>query len=120
MATIALEGMIFHSKHGVFPEEKVLGARYEVDVYVNTSILKPGKTDNLADTIDYGAIYSIVADRMKQKHKLLEFLAYQLAHEILTTNANIHSVKVRVSKMHPPLGGLCNKTFVEYCTEENQ
>lgn len=120
MATIALEGMIFHSKHGVFPEEKVLGARYEVDVYLNTSILKAGISDSLADTIDYGAIYNIVAERMKQKHKLLEFLAYQLAQEILTTHASIYSVKVRVSKMHPPLGGLCNRTFVEYCTEEKQ
>lgn len=120
MAIIGLEGMIFHSKHGVFPEEEVLGARYEVDVYITTSILKSGISDQLSDTIDYSKIYQLIKKRMQERYKLLESLAYQLAHEILSSDNRIQKVKIKISKLHPPLGGLCNATSVEYSTDETE
>jgi|YNPMSStandDraft_2_1061718.scaffolds.fasta_scaffold00249_7 dihydroneopterin aldolase len=119
MAVISLEGMLFHSKHGVFPEEEVLGARYMVDVYITTSIQKPGKSDLLSDTIDYSKIYFIVQKMMQERYKLLEYLAYQLAHTILQSDNRISKVEIKVSKLHPPLGGLCNSTSVFYSTEES-
>ncbi len=118
MAIIGLEGMIFHSKHGVFPEEEVLGARYEVDAFITTSIQKSGVTDQLADTIDYSKIYQLIENKMQERYKLLEFLAFQLAHEILESDKRIQNVKIKISKLHPPLGGLCNATSVEYSTNE--
>lgn len=120
MAIIGLEGMIFHSKHGVFPEEEVLGARYEVDVFITTSILKSGISDQLADTIDYSKIYQLIKKRMQERYKLLESLAYQLAHEILSSDNRIQKVKIKISKLHPPLGGLCNATSIEYSTDETE
>ncbi len=119
MAIIGLEGMIFHSKHGVFPEEEVLGARYEVDAFITTSIQKSGISDQLADTIDYSKIYQLIEKKMQERYKLLEFLAYQLAHEILKSDQRIQNVKIKIAKLHPPLGGLCNATSVEYSTDES-
>ncbi len=119
MAIIGLEGMIFHSKHGVFPEEEVLGARYEVDVYISTSIQKAGKSDQLTDTIDYSKVYEMIKEKMQERYKLLEHLAYQLAHQILESDNRIENVSIKISKLHPPLGGLCNATFVQYSTNEN-
>ncbi len=118
MAIIGLEGMIFHSKHGVFPEEEVLGARYEVDVFITTSIEKSGKTDQLSDTIDYSKVYELIKFKMQGRYKLLEYLAFQLAHEILNSDKRIQKVKIKIAKLHPPLGGLCNATSVEYSTDE--
>lgn len=118
MAIIGLEGMIFHSKHGVFPEEEILGARYEVDVFITTSIQKSGVTDQLSDTIDYSKIYQLIKKKMQERYKLLEYLAYQLAHEIKQSDDRIQKVQIKISKLHPPLGGLCNATSVQYSTDE--
>lgn len=118
MAIIGLEGMIFHSKHGVFPEEEILGARYEVDVFITTSIYQSGHSDQLIDTIDYSKVYERIAKKMQERYKLLESLAYQLAHEILNSDKRIQKVRIKISKLHPPLGGLCNATSVEYSTDE--
>jgi len=118
MAIIGLEGMLFHSKHGVFPEEEVLGARYEVDVFITTSIQKSGTSDCLSDTIDYTKIYHIINHMMQERYKLLEYLAFQLAHSIQKSDNRIEKVDIKIAKLHPPLGGLCHATSVYYSTEE--
>src|ERR671930_143619 len=54
---ITLEGMVFYGLHGVDPAEKSLGQRFIVDVALQRDLRKPGRTDNLYDTINYAQVY---------------------------------------------------------------
>lgn len=54
---LILRGLRFHGFHGVKKEERTLGQKFLVDVDAWMDLRKAGKTDLLADTISYTAIY---------------------------------------------------------------
>lgn len=54
---LILRGLKFHGFHGVKTEERTLGQKFIVDVDAWMDLRTAGKTDLLADTISYTAIY---------------------------------------------------------------
>lgn len=109
-AVISLEGLEFYAYHGFYPEEKRLGNRYLVDVHVTTQY---SGTDQLRDTINYEKIYKIVAEVMEEKTDLLETLAAHMIIAIKSKYKNVESVCAKVSKMNPPIGGICRLAAAE-------
>jgi dihydroneopterin aldolase len=71
--------------------------------------LWPGSTcrrpsDDLADTVDYGALAQTAADVVGQRSfQLLEALAGRLADALLISDARLEAVEVTVRKLRPPL-----------------
>ncbi|MCS7085465.1 MAG: dihydroneopterin aldolase [Bacteroidia bacterium] len=111
---IGLEKMLFYGYHGAYDEENKLGNRYEVGVEME-AWLDPGVAeDRLSSTVNYEEIYRLVARTMSEKHRLLERLAMQIAARILEAAPQVESVRVRVAKTNPPVGGVCEKAHAEY------
>jgi dihydroneopterin aldolase len=103
--------MTFYGYHGVSAAEKETGRRFEVDCELTTDLAEPGKTDRLTDTIDYAAVYDLVADIVQNRSfSLLEGLAANLASEILAAFPVIE-VAIRVRKLVPPING--NIDYIE-------
>ena len=76
MDKILLEGLVFFGTHGVNPEEKVLGQRFNVNLEIMLDLSMPAMTDNLPDTVSYSAIYKLVRSEVEgDPSKLLEHLA---------------------------------------------
>jgi len=100
MLTISLHGIRLHAKVGLYPEEKITGNDFEidVDVYVDTT----GK-DTLP-FIDYAIAYQIVADAFKQDGELLETFAKAIHDAIRIQFTEAGKVRVAVRKLRPPLG----------------
>lgn len=113
MAIIALEGMRFFAEHGVFEEERILGNFFEVDVWVDPGKIPHPVKDSLEETLDYAVIYQTVARIMGERRHLLETLLIAIGEEIVRVWPGIVSVRVRVSKENPPVGGDCRRAFVE-------
>ncbi|HHG84993.1 MAG TPA: dihydroneopterin aldolase [Bacteroidetes bacterium] len=113
MAVIALEGMRFFAHHGVFAEEKASGNQFEVDVWVDTGNRTLPETDQIGDALDYGQIYEISARIMARSVDLLETLVLQIGREILAEMDGFDHVRVRVSKLNPPVAGPCVRSTVE-------
>jgi dihydroneopterin aldolase len=113
MGLIAIEGIKFYAYHGYYPEEQILGTDYLVDVYaeVNTGLVV--KSDNLSDTVNYETIYRIVKVEMSKKSKLIETVAQRIINRIKSIFDNIETLKVRISKLHPPLGSSVARSYVE-------
>ena len=79
--------MQFYGYHGVHDSEKELGGKFEVDLELRTSLKKSIASDDLADTIDYQAVYEIVSNSLeKNKFYLLEALAGHIAKSLLTSS----------------------------------
>ena len=53
---VELEGLEFHAYHGIYPEERSSGNKFEVDIVVNTSFDEPAFHDDLSGTINYEEI----------------------------------------------------------------
>lgn len=110
---IGLEGMEFHAFHGVYEEERKVGGKYIVDVFVLTDALKAIQNDDLEGTINYEHIYNAVKMNMQQPVQLIEHLAQKIVESIRTFVQQEDTIRIKIKKMHPPLGGEVSASVVE-------
>ena len=110
---IFLEGMLFQGTHGVFPEEQVTPQSFEVDVELTLNLQPAGLSDELALTIDYGAVYDACRQIVEStRFNLIEAIAEAIAHELLA-EFPAREVTVRVRKPKVKLGGPLRAAGVE-------
>jgi dihydroneopterin aldolase len=90
--------------HGALPEEKDRAQPFEVDLDVSADLGAAGRSDALADTVDYGAV-AAAAERVvsAERHRLLERLAARITEDVLAVDPRIASVTVTVRKLRPPV-----------------
>jgi dihydroneopterin aldolase len=105
MAFIELENMEFHSFHGCFKEERIVGNRFLVQFSFEISSEDAEESDNIADTVNYQTVYGIVKSEMAQASHLLEHVARRILDSVCGQFPKIDNAKVKVSKMNPPMGG---------------
>lgn len=106
MDKITLKNMKFFAYHGVLPEEQINGQNFFIDVEMFADVKKAGKTDELEDTVNYGAVFGIVESVAKNnKFRLIEKLADSISREILSSYKIINRTIVRVRKPDAPIDG---------------
>ena len=64
-------------------------------------------TDNVADTLDYGAVYRAVRDEMDRPSHLLEHVAGRILRRLFADFPCIESVDLELTKDNPPMGADC-------------
>jgi 7,8-dihydroneopterin aldolase/epimerase/oxygenase len=98
MGRITLSGIRAYGRHGVFPHERESAAPFDLDVSIDADLTAPAASDELAETIDYGALHrrlvSIVAET---SFALLERLAAALIDAIFE-DPRVLSAEVTVAK----------------------
>jgi dihydroneopterin aldolase len=103
---IRLEGLVFFGYHGVNPEETSLGQRFQVDLSVWLDLTRATRSDDLADTVSYAALYKLAKAEVEgQPSKLIEHLAGRILDKILQVDTRINKARVVVTKLNPPLKG---------------
>ncbi|MHB8489728.1 MAG: dihydroneopterin aldolase [Candidatus Dormibacteria bacterium] len=108
---LVLEGMSFYGYHGETQAERTLGNRFHVDVEIRTDLATAGRSDDIADTIDYAHAFALVRGVVEdQQYSLLEAVAARIA-ETLLAEPGIASVRVRVGKQ-PPIAGAIDRCSV--------
>ncbi len=89
--------------HGVLPCEQERAQAFELDLDVELDLSRCGVSDQIADTVDYGALMDkaarVVAGR---SFCLLEALATAVAKAILE-DPRVGGASVTVRKLHPPV-----------------
>ena len=105
MGKILLEEMEFYAYHGCFKEEQVIGNRFLVDLEIEVDTAGAELSDRLDDTVNYQAVYNKVREAMDEKSHLLEHLARRILDNLRTGFPTIRQMKVKVSKLNPPMGG---------------
>lgn len=113
MDTIRIHNMSFYGYHGVAASERDLGGKFHVDVELGLDLRPAGESDEIEDTVDYKAIYELVAEiQRSNRFRLLEAFAHAIAEGILA-GFGVDQVTVRVRKASVPLGGLIDHAEVE-------
>lgn len=112
---IEIENMEFYAFHGHFREEQVVGNRFLVNVQIEANTEKAQQSDELADTINYVQVYEIIKEQMEIKSKLLENLAERIISAIKNSFPEISSIRLKISKMNPPVGGKMDCVSVTLC-----
>jgi 7,8-dihydroneopterin aldolase/epimerase/oxygenase len=100
---VALRGLRVRGHHGVFEHERADGQDFVVDVVLEFDTSIAARTDELADTADYGALAMTIAAIIGgEPVNLLETLAERIATSCLA-DGRIDSVEVSVHKPHAPI-----------------
>lgn len=111
--TIKLENLEFFAYHGLYPDEKINGNTFLVNIKIEYVAIVQEKV-NLENAIDYVSVYEVVSEIMNNPTELLENLCYDLVHSIKKRFSSIKTIQAEVSKLNPPIGGKCEKTTVIY------
>jgi 7,8-dihydroneopterin aldolase/epimerase/oxygenase len=110
---INIEGIKLYAYHGCLEEEARIGGNYIVDVYMSTDFSEAAKTDDLQKTIDYCAVYEIAKAEMAIRSKLIEQVCQRIYDRILKDLKGIKTLRVKVTKLTPPMNGDVEKVSVE-------
>jgi len=113
MGLISIENMEFYAFHGCFSEEQAIGTRFKVNLTMNVDTSRSQVSDNIQDTVNYLDVYQVVKREMEQPSHLLEHVADRVGTAVLHEFPDVKSLKVRVSKLNPPLGGKMESVSVE-------
>lgn len=100
---IVLTGLRVRGHHGVFEHEKRDGQDFLVDVTVWIDLDDAARSDQLADTYDYGALAARAAEIVRGKPRdLIETVASQIADDVMT-DGRVHAVEVTLHKPSAPI-----------------
>ncbi len=100
---IALRGLTAFGHHGVLPHERAIGQTFTVDAELELDLAAAGASDELADTVDYGALSAALAAVVRdERYDLIERLATRLC-EVCLADARVIAVTVTVHKPHAPV-----------------
>jgi dihydroneopterin aldolase len=110
---VSIDDIRIFAFHGLYPEERILGNWYTLDVVVESES-QPNFSDDIANTIDYSQIYAICKQVMANPVDLLETVAETIAQKIRTELSQEVAVLVQISKENPPMGVSAGRSTVVY------
>ena len=100
---IELRGLRATGICGALPEERERAQPFEVDLDVEADLAPAGRSDDLVDTLDYGAIAAAVERVVTtERFTLLERMAARIAEVVLADERAV-AVTVTVRKLRPPV-----------------
>jgi dihydroneopterin aldolase/2-amino-4-hydroxy-6-hydroxymethyldihydropteridine diphosphokinase len=101
---IVVEGIRGPGYHGVFEHERRDGQQFLVDVAIELDLRRPGRSDDLVDTVNYGEVTAQVLARIEgEPFDLIEALAEIIAADVLSHDG-VDAVDVVVHKPQAPVG----------------
>jgi len=109
---ILLRGLRFHAYLGPTAAESARSQPVELDLEMDLPLAEAGRTDDLARTLDYAAVFHAVQGVVEgQRFQLLEAIAERAAQAAKRCGAG--PVVVRARKFRPPVGGHLEVAEVE-------
>jgi len=117
---IQLRGLRVVCIVGVLPEERERPQPIELDIDIYTDLSAAGKSDDLADTVDYGAAAEAATEIcLSSKAQLLEHLAQRIADQLLLLTP-VSAVDITIKKIRPPIPVDINSTAVQVVRHNNE
>lgn len=105
MDEIRIKQLEVFAHHGVFPEENRLGQKFVVSAVLYTDLRPAGRTDELTDSMDYGAVCAEIQSFLTQNtFRLLETAAEQLAARLLRMLPRLQRIQLEIEKPWAPIG----------------
>lgn len=103
MDAIIFKGLRAQARIGAFDWEREKPQTLIVDLMLERDLSEPGSSDDLVDTIDYGAVTKGMVEFIGSVEvRLLEHLAEVIARKLLE-ETDVVRVTVEIAKLKPPI-----------------
>jgi 7,8-dihydroneopterin aldolase/epimerase/oxygenase len=111
---VRVEGLAVYGRHGVLPEETVLGQRFYIGLDARLDLGPAGRADDVALTVSYADLAQVAAEiAAGRPFRLIEALAEAIAAAILGRFPAIEAITVRVDKPGAPVPLILERVGVE-------
>jgi dihydroneopterin aldolase len=101
---IEIRGLRVTGVHGVLPEERRRPQPFALDVDAWVDTTPAAGSDDLADTVDYGALCELATRVVtSRRFALVEALADAVARAVLAHDERVAVAAVSVHKLRPPV-----------------
>ncbi|MEJ2867234.1 dihydroneopterin aldolase [Actinomycetospora sp. OC33-EN08] len=101
--TIELRGLRVHGRHGVFDHERRDGQDFVLDLVLHVDLAPAGASDDLTETVDYGALAEAAATVVAgPPRSLIEAVAADVAAVVLD-DPRVAEVEVTLHKPQAPI-----------------
>lgn len=108
MKKISIKNLELYGYFGVLDSEKENGQKFVLNIDMVAKHNSCVYTDNLTDTVDYGAVAQLCYEFFNKHHfNLIEAAGYRLAEAILLKFDELESIKLQIAKPNAPI----NLTF---------
>ncbi len=111
---IKLNNMEFYGFHGVPDSERKIKQLFVISVSFDFDFTQAAKDDNLHETINYVKVYDICKKELNKEYKLIESIAYRIAHSIKNSFSKISNIKVKIAKPQVQIKGKLENVEVVY------
>ncbi len=103
-AEIKIDRLKVFARHGVLPQERVVGNDFEVTVSVIADLCEEQiENDQLSATVNYADLVEEVRLEMAVPSLLIEHVAWRIVRSIVDRHAEVESCRVTVAKLLPPI-----------------
>ena len=101
---VEIVGLVLFARHGVHESERQHGQRFFLDIVLDLDFAPAAKSDQLADTVDYGEVVAVAEAAFRDRHfYLIEASASHVAGVVLAHFPRATSVRVTVRKPSAPV-----------------
>lgn len=109
---VEVRGLTVTTIVGVLPHEREIAQPLRIDLSLHIDLRDAGRSDDLADTANYGDVAERVARAVRDaKDLLLERVADRVAEEVFLID-RVEAVDVTVTKLRPPIPEQLESTAV--------
>lgn len=108
--TVALKDVRCFALHGYYSEEQLTGTEFLISAEVTFE--HTGDTEELSSTVNYEMLNTIIQEEMANTQRLLETVVKRMLDRIIELYPFVKTAEASVKKMHPPMQGEINHSFV--------
>lgn len=108
---VRLEDVRLFGYHGLFPEERKLGNWFVLTLSISKQISEPF-ADDIKRTMDYGQLYTVCAEIMREPVNLLETICERIAAQCKIMHPDFLDLEIRIGKEQPPMGMKAGRSCV--------
>lgn len=110
---VFLRGLRFYARHGVGPQETLVGNEFTLDLRLGVDFAQAMHTDDVAHTVSYADVYAAVQAEMAIPSRLLEHVAGRIVQRLFRDFPAIAAIDLTLSKRNPPMGADVDAAGVE-------
>jgi 7,8-dihydroneopterin aldolase/epimerase/oxygenase len=101
-------------RHGLLPEEAVLGQRFYISLEARLDLGEAGRSDDVTGTVSYADLTQIaVTIATERRFNLIEALAETIAATILDQHRRVDVITVRIDKPSAPVPAILEGVSIE-------
>jgi len=110
---VRLNDIVLFAHLGVSEAERAVGQRIHLDLDLEADLERAGRSDALADTLNYEAVYQLVESVVDgSRHRLLEALATDVIDRLFGAFP-VEGIRLRIRKPNVPFAGSLASAEVE-------